>query len=236
MQVEHDVDVFRIPQGGEDLPADPKGRPAVVVLLGRVGELQRYPAQLADGCHGDVTTGRYLPCPALGSDRMLDAVGVGVGPFNLSLAALLAPTGFNARFFDKSADFQWHPGLLLPEATIQVSYLKDLVTLVDPMSRTPSWHSSGPRSGSTDASAGRRLGSVARNSINTCNGWPAACPMSNLARRFVRSGWRRAALPSSSTAGCSAQTPSCLEPAFCRTFRTGPDQTSATSFSIRTTS
>ena len=65
----------------------------------------------------------------------LDAVGVGVGPFNLSLAALLAPTGFEARFFDRSADFQWHPGLLFPEATIQVSYLKDLVTLVDPTSQ-----------------------------------------------------------------------------------------------------
>jgi lysine N6-hydroxylase len=63
------------------------------------------------------------------------AVGVGVGPFNLSLAALLAPfTGFRARFFDKTPDFQWHPGLLFPEATIQVSYLKDLVTLVDPTS------------------------------------------------------------------------------------------------------
>jgi lysine N6-hydroxylase len=70
----------------------------------------------------------------MGSDLTLGAVGVGVGPFNLSLAALLAPTGFNARFFDKSADFQWHPGLLFPEATIQVSYLKDLVTLVDPTS------------------------------------------------------------------------------------------------------
>ena len=64
--------------------------------------------------------------------QTLDAVGVGVGPFNLSLAALLAPTGFTARFFDRSAAFQWHPGLLFPEATIQVSYLKDLVTLVDP--------------------------------------------------------------------------------------------------------
>ncbi len=63
------------------------------------------------------------------------AVGVGVGPFNLSLAALLAPTGFNACFFERSADFQWHPGLLLPEATLQVSYLKDLVTLVDPTSQ-----------------------------------------------------------------------------------------------------
>ena len=65
----------------------------------------------------------------------LDAVGVGAGPFNLSLAALLAPTGFNARFFDKSPDFEWHPGLLFPEAVIQVSYLKDLVTLADPTSQ-----------------------------------------------------------------------------------------------------
>ena len=71
----------------------------------------------------------------MGSDVTLDAVGVGVGPFNLSLAALLAPTSFTARFFDRSADFQWHPGLLFPEATIQVSYLKDLVTLVDPTSQ-----------------------------------------------------------------------------------------------------
>jgi lysine N6-hydroxylase len=68
------------------------------------------------------------------SDVTLDALGVGAGPFNLSLAALLAPTVFKARFFDKSADFEWHPGLLFPEATIQVSYLKDLVTLVDPTS------------------------------------------------------------------------------------------------------
>src|ERR1700724_3947690 len=70
----------------------------------------------------------------MGSDIVLDAVGVGAGPFNLSLAALIAPTGFNARFFERSANFQWHPGLLFPEATIQVSYLKDLVTLVDPTS------------------------------------------------------------------------------------------------------
>jgi lysine N6-hydroxylase len=64
-----------------------------------------------------------------------DAIGVGIGPFNLSLAALLAPTGFHARFFERNAEFQWHPGLLFPESTIQVSYLKDLVTLADPTSR-----------------------------------------------------------------------------------------------------
>ena len=71
----------------------------------------------------------------MSSDVVLDAVGVGAGPFNLSLAALLAPTGFNARFFEMSPDFQWHPGLLFPEAILQVSYLKDLVTLVDPTSQ-----------------------------------------------------------------------------------------------------
>ena len=71
----------------------------------------------------------------MGFDFVLDAVGVGAGPFNLSLAALLAPTSFNARFFDRSPDFQWHPGLLFPEAILQVSYLKDLVTLVDPTSQ-----------------------------------------------------------------------------------------------------
>lgn len=64
-----------------------------------------------------------------------DAIGVGIGPFNLSLAALLAPTSLHARFFERNAEFQWHPGLLFPEATIQVSYLKDLVTLADPTSR-----------------------------------------------------------------------------------------------------
>lgn len=64
---------------------------------------------------------------------MIDAAGVGIGPFNLSVAALLQPLGMlHVRFFERKEQFQWHPGLLFPEATIQVSYLKDLVTLVDP--------------------------------------------------------------------------------------------------------
>lgn len=83
-----------------------------------------------------MTTVVMAEAPPIPQTATLDAVGVGAGPFNLSLAALLAPfTSFRARFFDQSADFQWHPGLLLPEASIQVSYLKDLVTLVDPTSR-----------------------------------------------------------------------------------------------------
>ncbi|HEX2090821.1 MAG TPA: SidA/IucD/PvdA family monooxygenase [Longimicrobiaceae bacterium] len=68
-------------------------------------------------------------------DTLFDAVGVGIGPFNLSAAALLHPLPeLRTRFYEREPEFQWHPGLLFPEATIQVSYLKDLVTLADPTS------------------------------------------------------------------------------------------------------
>lgn len=61
--------------------------------------------------------------------------GVGIGPFNLSLAALAAPVdGLDAVFFDARPEFRWHPGLLVDGATLQVPFLADLVTLVDPTS------------------------------------------------------------------------------------------------------
>lgn len=64
---------------------------------------------------------------------ILDVAGIGAGPANLSLAALMhrTPT-LAARFFDRQSNFRWHPGLLLPGSALQVSCLKDLVTLVDP--------------------------------------------------------------------------------------------------------
>ncbi len=62
-----------------------------------------------------------------------DVLGVGIGPFNLSLAALLSPvSGIDSKFFDARDSFIWHAGQLLPDAEIQVTHLKDLVTLVDP--------------------------------------------------------------------------------------------------------
>lgn len=65
-----------------------------------------------------------------------DLIGIGIGPSNLSTAALLDPLKeINSIFFDCKQEFQWFPGMLFPEATIQVSWLKDLVTLVDPTSR-----------------------------------------------------------------------------------------------------
>jgi lysine N6-hydroxylase len=61
--------------------------------------------------------------------------GIGIGPANLSLAALAEPVlDLTYKLFDTRLEFAWHPGLNLPEATLQVSFLKDLVTLVDPTS------------------------------------------------------------------------------------------------------
>ncbi|GAB2838870.1 SidA/IucD/PvdA family monooxygenase [Streptomyces deserti] len=64
-----------------------------------------------------------------------DLVGIGIGPFNLSLAALAHPlTELDTVFYDQHPAFGWHPGLLLDGATLQVPFLADLVTLADPAS------------------------------------------------------------------------------------------------------
>ena len=64
-----------------------------------------------------------------------DLVGVGLGPFNLSLAALAdAVPGLRTLFLDAKPEFRWHPGLLVEGATLQVPFLADLVSLVDPTS------------------------------------------------------------------------------------------------------
>ena len=65
-----------------------------------------------------------------------DLIGVGIGPFNLGLAALLEPLAeMNALFLEQKPQFQWHPGLLIEGTTIQVPFLADLVTMADPSSR-----------------------------------------------------------------------------------------------------
>lgn len=64
-----------------------------------------------------------------------DLVGVGIGPFNLSLAALADQVpGLSVAFLDENPEFSWHPGLLIEGTTLQVPFLADLVTLVEPAS------------------------------------------------------------------------------------------------------
>ncbi len=68
--------------------------------------------------------------------EQFDFIGIGAGPSNLSLAALAEPiTSLRGKFLDAKPQFQWHAGAMLPGSVLQVSYLKDLVTLVDPTSR-----------------------------------------------------------------------------------------------------
>ncbi|KJY46880.1 lysine 6-monooxygenase, partial [Streptomyces sp. NRRL S-444] len=73
-------------------------------------------------------------------DAPHDLVGIGIGPFNLSLAALahgLPHQGAGelaTAFYDQCHDFRWHPGLLIDGTTLQVPFLADLVTLADPTS------------------------------------------------------------------------------------------------------
>lgn len=68
-----------------------------------------------------------------GESPHFNLVGIGVGPANLSLASLLYghPEVTN-RFIEKQMGFGWHDGQQVPGASLQVSTLKDLVTLSDP--------------------------------------------------------------------------------------------------------
>jgi L-ornithine N5-oxygenase len=73
-----------------------------------------------------------------------DVLGVGFGPSNLGLAVAIeehnaqaGPAGGQAvtsMFFERQAAFGWHTGMLLENATVQVSFLKDLVTMRNPAS------------------------------------------------------------------------------------------------------
>lgn len=67
--------------------------------------------------------------------RIYDLIGIGIGPFNLGMAALAAPVeDLSVLFFDQAAAFNWHPGIMLSDATLQVPFMADLVTMADPTS------------------------------------------------------------------------------------------------------
>lgn len=71
----------------------------------------------------------------MAAKQILDVIGIGIGPFNLGFAALLEKTECESMFFDKKKNFEWHPGMLLEGTTLQVPFMADAVTMVDPTSR-----------------------------------------------------------------------------------------------------
>ncbi|MFG6118803.1 lysine N(6)-hydroxylase/L-ornithine N(5)-oxygenase family protein [Thalassobacillus sp. B23F22_16] len=68
--------------------------------------------------------------------KLYDLIGIGAGPFNLSLAALLdEQPEIDAMFFEQKEKFEWHPGMLIEGTKLQVPFLADLVTMADPRSK-----------------------------------------------------------------------------------------------------
>ncbi len=72
----------------------------------------------------------------------LDVIGIGFGPANLALAACLKeqPEMIEGRlvqslFLERKPHYEWHPDMLIQGAEIQVPFLKDLVSLRNPISR-----------------------------------------------------------------------------------------------------
>lgn len=68
--------------------------------------------------------------------RSTEVLAIGGGPANLSLAALAEPVGeCSVSVVESRTSVAWHPGLLWEHSRLQVSSVKDLVSLVDPRSR-----------------------------------------------------------------------------------------------------
>ncbi|MGZ9928670.1 lysine N(6)-hydroxylase/L-ornithine N(5)-oxygenase family protein [Streptomyces sp. NC-S4] len=71
-----------------------------------------------------------------------DLIGIGFGPSNVAMAIALSEhnagvgpqEAVTAHFFEQQPRFGWHRGMLIDDATMQVSFLKDLVTLRNPAS------------------------------------------------------------------------------------------------------
>lgn len=69
-----------------------------------------------------------------------DVLGIGFGPSNLALAIALQEQArregrhYHALFLDKQADYRWHGNTLVAQSELQISFLKDLVTLRNPTS------------------------------------------------------------------------------------------------------
>lgn len=69
-----------------------------------------------------------------------DVLGIGFGPSNLALAIALQEQSQRQNrdchmlFLDKQQDYRWHGNTLVAQSELQISFLKDLVTLRNPTS------------------------------------------------------------------------------------------------------
>jgi L-ornithine N5-monooxygenase len=77
---------------------------------------------------------------SISDEHVHDLVGIGFGPSNLALAIALrehnaqADAEIDMVFLERQPVFGWHRGMLIEGTTMQVSFLKDLVTMRNPTS------------------------------------------------------------------------------------------------------
>lgn len=75
------------------------------------------------------------------STALHDLIGIGFGPSNLALAIALqeraeqSGKAFDSLFLERQPDYNWHGNTLVAQSELQISFLKDLVTLRNPSSR-----------------------------------------------------------------------------------------------------
>lgn len=78
------------------------------------------------------------PTAELGAEgNPYDLIGVGFGPSNLALAiaAEELDSERSCLFFERNSRLRWHPGMLIDGSRMQISFLKDLVSLRNLASR-----------------------------------------------------------------------------------------------------
>lgn len=67
------------------------------------------------------------------NEAVYNVIGIGIGPFNLGLAALSNPISeLKTLFLDQRDSFDWHPGLMIDHVTLQTPFLCDCVSMADP--------------------------------------------------------------------------------------------------------
>ena len=78
----------------------------------------------------------------LENQKVYDLIGIGFGPSNLALAIAIQEESereggeiLEALFLESKLEYAWHPGMLLKDSQMQISFLKDLVTIRNPQSK-----------------------------------------------------------------------------------------------------
>ncbi|KAI0748140.1 L-lysine 6-monooxygenase (NADPH-requiring)-domain-containing protein [Daedaleopsis nitida] len=88
-----------------------------------------------------------MPSP-IASAQPYDLIGLGFGPANVAVAGAILDKWAasdskdsnshlpleQVLFIERQPEFRWHPGMLLPNSRMQISFLKDLATLRSPQS------------------------------------------------------------------------------------------------------